>query len=346
MVQPHEVEAVSRTLSLRPAFDRLPAGMTADDMIGALKLAMLTESATDTYADTILTRAARYDAAWLGRFTRDIWAPDEALHHTPYVAMLESAGISAEEIAAEIARTRGRSLDYHSGDTPIHLTTYGMIQEYVTDNWHGLIADILRPTVPSAAHLAYHVKRRETIHTIWYRDMTALQLEANPGLLGHVAEAVTTFEMPGPSLVPEFDQHVPRWMPLMGCDDVRTGRDIVRMLYTIVGDTQRAGQLALRVAAERGVKIGPLTPSVIRAALDRLGGNGYGLVGEAVLEKVGLGYLYRDRRSTAGRPASLPSRVRGMLRRWLADQIDVGVDVGPGPMEHPAVPAVPQPATP
>jgi hypothetical protein len=327
MVQPHEVELVSRTLSLRPALDHLPEGMTAADMIGVLKVAMLTESATDTYAETILSRATRYRAAWLGRFIRDVWAPDEALHHTPYVAMLKSAGVPQDELAAEISRTRGRALDYHSGDTPIHLTTYGMIQEHATDNWHGMIAKILRPTVPSAARLANHVKRRETAHTMWYRDMTALQLEASPHLLGHVAEAISTFEMPGTSLVPELDPHVERWMRLMGNDYDRSGRDLVRLLYSVVGDTQRAGQLIVRVAAEGGTKIGPLAPVVIRSALDRLGGRGYGLLGEAVLERVGLGYLYRDR----SRAASLPSRIRGMLRRWLAAQIDLQFEPAPRP---------------
>lgn len=338
MLPAAEIEQLCRTLSLRPALDHLPEGMTVADMIGVLKLAMLTESATDTYARTILTRAERYESAWLGRFIRDVWAPDEALHHTPYIAMLESAGVSREDLAAEIARTRGRALDYHSGDTPIHITTYGMIQEYITDNWHGLIARILRPTAPSAARLANSVKRRETVHTMWYRDMTAIQLEANPALLGHVAQAIATFEMPGASLVPEFNQHVGRWMPLMGNDEARTGRDIVRMLYSIVGDTGRAGQLVLRLAAERGTKIGPLTPGVIGSALDRLGGRGYGLLGEAVLEKIGLGSLYHDQRLTAGRPASLPSRVRGILRRWLAEQIDLG-------FAPPPPSTVPQPRT-
>ena len=47
------------------------------------------------------------------------------------------------------------------------------------------------------------MKQRETLHTIWYRDMTALQLEANPRLLGHIAEALTSFEVAG--LSPSFE---------------------------------------------------------------------------------------------------------------------------------------------
>jgi hypothetical protein len=210
-----------------------------------------------------------------------------------------------------------------------------MIQEYVTDNWHGLISTLLRPTVPGAAHLAGRVKQRETLHTIWYRDMTALQLEANPRLLCHIAEAASSFEMPGKSLVPELEHEVPRWLPLLGNDFERWARDITRLLFQIVGDTRRAGQLVVSIAAQRGTRIGPLHPGVIRAALDRLGGPGYGLVGEALLERVGLGYLYRDRRRTStGRQPSQASRIRGTLRRWIAAQIEIRI----GPEFEPAAP--------
>ncbi len=326
-MQPLEVEQATRTLTLRPALDTLPSGMTAADLIGALKLAMLTESATDTYAETILERAERYEAPWLARFINDVWAPDEALHFTPYMAMLLSAGVSQDELDCEIERTRHRALDYHSGDTPAHLTTYGMIQEYVTDNWHGLIAKTLRPTAPLAARLANHVKQRETLHTIWYRNMTAIQLEANPALLLHVAEAAGHFEMPGSSLVPELDSEVQRWLPLMGNDFDRTARDLARLFYPALGDTKKAGRLIVEVAAQRGTKLGPLSPQVVRATLNRLGGPGYGLLGEAMMERMGLGYLYRDRlTSPMGRHASLPSRLRGMLRRWLATQLELSVE--------------------
>jgi len=301
-------------------------GFAHADLLGVLKLALLTESATDTYAAAIDRRATLYNAPWLGRFIRDVWVPDERLHHTPYRTMLISAGVPEDELDAEIARTCARALDYRSGDTPVHLTAYGMIQEYVTDNWHGLIAGLLRPTLPRAAHIANRVKQRETLHTLWYLDMTAIQVEANPQLLTHVAEAVAHFEMPGKSLVPELEPQVPRWLNLLGNDFERWARDIARLLYTIAGDTARSGALLMRVSEERGTRLGPLPAGVVRATFDRLGGGGYGLLGEALLERVGLGYLYRDRRRTNGQTASLPSRLRGMVRRWLAHQIDVRVE--------------------
>ncbi len=339
MIKASEVEAFTRTSSFAPAFDKLPAAMSADDFIGALKLAMLTESATETYAVTIEERATTYDSPWLGRFIRDLWVPDEDLHHAPYRAMLMSAGIAEGELDREIADVRAKMLDYRSGDTPVHLTAYGMIQEYVTDNWHGLLGRSLRESVPAAAHLANRIKQRETLHTIWYRDMTALQVEANPRLLKHVAEAAAFFEMPGKSLVPHLEPNVPRWLDLLDNDFDRWAKEITRLLHQVCGDTKRSGELIVRVVEARGTKVGPLPPRLVRAVFDRLGPHGYGLLGEALLERAGLGYLFRDRRQTeSGRAASLPSRLRGMVRRWVADQIDLGMR----PTEH----VEPEPAAP
>jgi hypothetical protein len=68
-----------------------------------------------------------------------------------------------------------------------------MVQEYLTDNWHGLIASLLKEASPQAAYMATRIKRRETLHTAWYRDMTALQIEANPTYVTYVAEEVARF---------------------------------------------------------------------------------------------------------------------------------------------------------
>jgi hypothetical protein len=292
MVDPQELLALSQGLSMRPAFADLPPELSEEDFIDILRLALLTESATDSYADAIYERAERYDALWLGRFTRDVWVPDELMHHSPYRTMLLDVGFT----------------------------------EPLTDNWHGLVAKLMRDSVPAAAHMANQIKRRETLHTMWYRDMTALQLEADPTLLRHVAQALVHFHMPSNSLLPDLQSQVPRWLPAMGADFARMTQDLLRHVHAIAGDTRQAGRIAMEVAAERGVRIGPLPPTVIRAALDRLGGPGYGLIGEALLEKVGLGYLYappRGFRLDAGQRLAL--RVRGVLRRWLADRIELDI---------------------
>lgn len=328
MVDPVELAALQERVDMRPAFAALPETLSEDDFVGVLKLALLTECATDSYAAVIEDRASRYQAGWLGRFTRDTWVPDERMHHAPYRTMLERAGIAAEELDREIEETQTRTYIHHSGDTPIHITAFGMVQEYLTDHWHGRIAQLLRQSSPEAAAMANQIKRRETIHTIWYRDMTALQLEANPRLMRHVAEAVAHFRMPGSVLVPELEAQVPRWLPALGTDFDRLTSELIRHIHAVAGDTASAARLLLTIAEERGLKVGPLPAGLVSRALNRLGGPGYGLLGEAVLQRVGLGYLF-EAEQRAGGPHSERARVgrvRTLLRNWLADQIDIELE--------------------
>ena len=159
---------------------------------------------------------------------------------------------------------------------------------------------------------------------MWYRDMTAIQLEANPAFVRHLAETITNFHMPGEAVAPQFEAEVPRWLPQLEADLERMVRDIVRLLYQTVGDTKQAGRLLMGVAAERNIRIGPFDPAHVDIALRRLGGPGYGLVGEALLVKVGLGGLFEDR---SARP-SLPGRLRGLARDWVAEhmEVDLGLE--------------------
>ena len=141
--------------------------------------------------------------------------------------------------------------------------------------------------------MANRIKRRETLHTMWYRDMTAIQVEANPRWVAHVADEVARFRMPGNSLVPELQSQSPRWLPLLGADFERIVRDLLRLLHETLGNARLTGEFVMTLAAEKKMWLGPLQARHVSAALNRLGGPGYGLLGEAVLERGGLGYLFR-----------------------------------------------------
>jgi hypothetical protein len=323
-VDPAELDAGDYTL--RPALLRAEARGEGEDLLGALRLALLTESATDVYAYAIVERAERFEAPWLGRFTERVWRPDELLHHTPYRRMLLASGFGAAELDREIAEAQARQLDYHAGDTPVHVTAFGMLQEYLTDHWHGLLRRAVRRDAPQAAEMIGRVKGRETLHTMWYRDMTAIQLEARPEYVYHVAETLLHFQMPGTSIVPELEAKVPRWLGVLHADRPRMVSDLARLLYEVLDDPGRAGRLLLRVADGREARLGAMRASHLDAAVRRLGGRGYGLIGEALLENLGLGSLYRDGGSGPSR-STIPGVIRGLLRRWLARRIRVELGI-------------------
>ena len=326
MIGAHEFDELQERITVRDVVRTLPEGLTEQDLAGILKLALLTECATETYGAAFAERAERFDAPWLARFNERVWVPDELTHHAPYKTILLALGFSEDELDREIRATQEIDYVHRGGDTPVHVTTFGIVQEYLTDNWHGLVANLLREASPEAAYMATRIKRRETLHTVWYRDMTALQVEADPRFVTSVAEGVLKFEMPANTLAPELQHNVRRWMPLMGADFERISRDLVRLIYETLSDTRLAGAMLVEIAAEKDFALGPISPRLIRGALDRLGGPGYGLLGEALLERMGLSYMFR--RQSRGQDSAFAvyaapyERIRGLMRTWVAKQID------------------------
>ena len=331
LIDLREFQELQERMDVRAVVATLPDGLREDDFAGALKLALLTECATETYGDAFAERARRFDAPWLGRFNEQVWVPDELTHHTPYKYILMSMGFAEAELDREIRDVQSTNYVHNGGDTPVHVTTFGIVQDYLTDNWHGLIAELLRQASPEASYMATRIKRRETLHTAWYRDMVALQVEANPRLLPLVAEGLSRFEMPGNQLVPHLQKLAGGWMPLMGADFDRITRDLVRTIHSTMADTAMAGKLVVQIAVERGIKIGPISPRLVQAAVNRLGGPGYGLLGEALLERVGLSYMFRAENGRQDSAFALYNgayeRVRAILRSWVAKQIDFRLDV-------------------
>ena len=70
-----------------------------------------------------------------------------------------------------------------------------MIQECITDYWYELQRGFF-PANSNTSKVISKVKGREALHTVQFRNLTALQLEADPALLTEVINATTTFQMP------------------------------------------------------------------------------------------------------------------------------------------------------
>ena len=329
LLNPAALREASEGLDIRKAIEQLPDGMSLEDFVGILKLAMLTECATDSYSAVFQDGANRFDSPWLARFNERIWTPDEHTHYTPYKLMLQSLGYSEEELDIEMREVQERNYEHCCGRTPIELTTYGIIQEYLTDNWHGMISQLLKPSAPYAARCASMVKRRETLHTTWYRDMTAIQLEENPEMLDLVADTVLSFQMPGTRLVPEFGARSLEWMSKANVDFPRVARDFVRNFQQVAGTMKRAGQLFVELAARRDVRLGPVPVSVFRRIMDKIGGAGYGIIGEALLDKFGIPRTTTESRTG---PISLPPRMyeafRARVRGMIVQRLETAAIIG------------------
>ncbi len=316
IIKPGELTVLVGYLNARKAMDSLPTGLSEEDFLNALRLSLLTECATNTYARVFTSSAQKYDQSWLGQFTEAVWVPDELMHHLPFKIMLMQLGFSEEGLDKEIKDAQEVDYIHEAGTTPVHLTTFGTGQEYFTDNWYGLQHRILRTANPEAARVVARVKQRETLHTIWYRDMTALQIEENPDLLTHVAEASLRFRLPGNQIVPELQSRAAEWMPYMGADFMKMKKDLIKLTTQMTQTPERTGRLVMEIAEQQGFKLGPISISHINAAMNRFGSPGYGLIGEALMIIAGINGPFTDHEQ------GVIDKIRGVVRTWLAEEID------------------------
>ena len=282
-----EWEEARKNLRMQEVIATLPEGLSKDDLVGILRLAMLTECATDSYALVFEEGATQHDTPWLSRFNRKVWVPDEYTHREIFVWMLCALGFSEEDLRRDMQEVQGRHYNHCCGKNPLELTVFGIIQEYLTDNFYGLISGLLKPAAPVAAQMTTLVKRRETLHMIWYRDMTTIQIEGNPELLPLVAKTIIGFGLPGNSLVPE-QAGVQTWMPKMGADYFRMGKDLIRLFGEVAGNTRRSGELLLEILLQRNPTHTPWQLRFGKNILDLMPGWGYGILGEGARERVGL----------------------------------------------------------
>jgi hypothetical protein len=132
--------------------------------------------------------------------------------------------------------------------------------------------------------------------------------------------------MPGNSLVPELQSKADAWLPLMGADMDRVVRDLMRLLSQVLSKPRLLGSMLMSLAAAQGAHIGPLSARQVDAAVNRLGGLGLGLIGEAALELAGLDYLYRKPEDGLRTPFGAAATMRRVLRTWLAGEMSQRID--------------------
>ena len=315
-IQPGVLCDLSRRIDIAPALDNLPPGITIDDFEGINWLSALTECATVQYANMFAKAGDKYNAPWLTNFTRNIWEPDEMGHHAPFQIILMQMGVSQDQIASEVSRVQSMDYIHMTGDTPAHLTAFGMVQEFLTRNWYTQTKKILQQTSPEAARMVNMVEAREALHTRWYRDMTALQIEENPELVTNVAEALRRFQMPGNVLVPDLQQKAQKWLPTLHKGNLSSiERDIIKLTHSALGsDTNNLGKVLVEIGAQSDNWVERVTMQQARKALNTVGGKtGYGLLGEGVLQAVGLEDLYEN--PTVD---NIPGKIRAVFRNYVA----------------------------
>lgn len=303
-------------VELNKMMDNLPEGMSEDDLGQILFLALKTECGTKLYADAIKAAGVNWKQPWLVDYVENFWTPDENMHHTPYKMLLLNLGYSEAELDHEIAETRAAEFVHGEGESPAYVSTFGIVQELLTQNYHGKIAGVLKPHAPGASHLVSRITAREGVHRTQYARLTSVQISHNPANIRDAAKALAEFTLPGKYVAPKQQEHATRYTQLIGTDPEKLIRSVGKTLHEVTNDPGVTGQIALEVAIRREkLPIPGLDKVNKESVVSMLRGLGHlgasRVIGEAALESIGL-----DLPST-GRHTGLRGIVEDVLRPHL-----------------------------
>lgn len=273
----------------------LPEGLSEEEFYKAVRISNLIECATLSYVGVFVASADRYGARWLRRFATHTWGPDELEHADPFKLVLLQGGYCEEELDREALHTEQKIYEHTSGDTPVQMTGFGLVQEEITAVWHGLIGSILRKVSPELAREVIATTGREHLHKMWYTDQTMYQIMGNPELRHLFTDTLTRFKFPGEVLIPDLYEGAIDLIPKMGGEKTlnRLEQDFVRLVDKALSDGKRPeylGETVLgvleREAQDKGL---PLLPLI--RALSRTPGLGRVIntfTGQLIRERVGL----------------------------------------------------------
>ena len=297
--------------------------LEAQEIVDSFRLSLVTESLTEEYSKTFLIGARKYGADWLENYISGFWEPDELGHADPFKKILLSMGINQKSIEDEIAEAK-ETTDYHkhhkSGIHPIELTTYGTIQECITDYWYELQRSYL-PENSNTSRVVSKVKGREALHTVQFRNLTAMQLDAEPELIDNVIQATLNFQMPGNEIRPvkHIESKTQSWIPRMNGEVMELLKRIIDNLRIALDDKEKLGKLFIQYASRSDLRLIRFVPNRLLAqAITKLR-LGYGIVGEIVLEQIGL--VTEEERVPKNALEEIEFRIKNVMKRWAKQRL-------------------------
>ena len=154
----------SRLFDRNEVVRSLPPTLTEDDLIGILRLALLSEAGADAYAHSFYGSSKKFDSSWLGRFTEKVLLPDEREHYLPFKELLLNFGFSEKDLDAQVKDVQVMNYEHTSGLAPVSMTAFSVVLEHITQTYYGLAAPLFEGVSPPAAGWIRSVGKRESLH--------------------------------------------------------------------------------------------------------------------------------------------------------------------------------------
>ena len=251
------------------------------------------ECATLSYVTVFVISARRYGARWLEHFAVNIWGPDELEHADPFKLVLLQAGYEEAELDRETKQTQENIYEHTSGDTPVQMTGFGLVQEEITAVWHSLIGAILRKVSPELAADVMKTTGREHLHKMWYTYQTWLQIQGNTELRYLFADTLARFRFPGEVLIPDLYTGSLGLMEQMSGDFKHLEHELVRLIDDALSQGKRADYLGeaiidvlYKISGDKRVSVPYLARKLSRTPV--LGRAFNIFVGQVIREREGL----------------------------------------------------------
>ncbi|MQG19201.1 MAG: hypothetical protein FI687_05450 [SAR202 cluster bacterium] len=295
------------------------------ELIETFRLSMITESLTEQYADTFVKGALDFEATWLSNYIQNFWVPDELGHMDPFKNVLLDLGYNESELEQQIkdAKEQTDYLKSHSSDiSPIALTTYGMVQECVTDFWYELQLEFF-PIRSGTRKAISKIKGREALHTVQFRDLTCIQLEKDPTLLLTILETITKFQMPGNhiNIVKDIEKKSKSLIPKMNGEVIELVRRIIQHTQIVLQDTEKIGKLFALYGSKQDKQLIKYIPNNTLFGLFNFVDSGHGLIGEIILEKIGL--YANEFESLDSNTQRWKFKIKKIIKKWINDQFEI-----------------------
>ena len=148
-------------------------------------------------------------------------------------------------------------------------------------------------------------------------------MESDPSLIVEVAQAIQNFQMPSDKipLVKGIQEKTQEMIPRMNGNVIVLLRRIIGHLNIALNDKELLGELLAKYATSREQRLISLLPNqVVIDSLNRLMG-GYGLIGEVVLDALGLSANEREAETTS--IERVQHFFRNIIRRWLRERLQL-----------------------
>ena len=154
-----------------------------------------------------------------------------------------------------------------------------------------------------------------------FRNLTAIQIEAEPELIDNVIHATLNFQKPANEIAPikDIESKTQEWIPRMNGEVIGLLKRIVSNLSIALDDKDKLGKLFTRYASHSERRFIKFIPNSFLAQAIRRIRPGYGIVGEIVLEQLGL--ISNESQVPKNTIEEIEFRIKTAIKRWVKHRL-------------------------